>query len=173
MKPVGKILPKWKEIAHISSTRERLSALDSIARVWNPICYITRSRRCDLKTISEAKKTAATYQTEGEQDAYLRGFDRGYSCASRQVLSIGERIFTEEGYVTVTEDNKWDVVQSMAFDGESNARQYSPFEFTASEFNSKEDVSEYLWDAFDDGIVDGILANIQERISEDVSKAKE
>lgn len=119
-------------------------------------------------TITQAKATAAKLSTEVEQDAYLRGFDRGFSCASWQNLpEEGDEIYLEdEGSVTVDEGNQWDVAQSLAYAGESNDRQFSPFEFTAQEFNSAgEFISEALWEAFDSGIADGISANIAERIA--------
>lgn len=104
------------------------------------------------------------YKTPTTKDAYSRGFERGYNCASWQDLpEIGARVWTEsDGYVTVDEDNQWDVVQSAAYDSESNDRQYSPFEFTAAEFNKARN-SEARWEAFDAGIADGIQANISER----------
>jgi hypothetical protein len=118
-------------------------------------------------TIKQAETTAATYETEAEQDAYKRGFDRGFSCASWQNLpEVGEEIWTDgEGEITVDEENAWDVVQSLAYAGESNDRQFSPFEFTAHEFNESED-ADSLWEAFDSGISDGISANIAERRGE-------
>jgi hypothetical protein len=116
-------------------------------------------------TAKQAKMNAKQYETEAQQDAYLRGFDRGFNCASWQDLpEIGSKVRTEsDGRVTVSEDNQWDVVQSAAYESESNDRQYSPFEFTASEFNESEDESDELWEAFDNGISAGILANISER----------
>lgn len=115
-------------------------------------------------TIQQAEETAAKYETEQEQDAYKRGFERGFNVASWQNLpEVGEEIWTDgDGKVTVDEDNQWDVVQSLAYEGESNDRQFSPFEFTAHEFNESED-SDELWSAFDSGIGDGIQANIAER----------
>ena len=124
-------------------------------------------------TAKTSRETAAAYKTDAESDAYLSGFDRGFNCASWQDLpEIGSRVYTEsDGYVIVNDENQWDVVQSLAYDSESNGRQFSPFEFTASEFNSAEDedgedISEELWEAFDAGITDGIAANIQERMEQ-------
>lgn len=107
---------------------------------------------------------AAKYATVEQSAAYENGFARGYNCASWQDLpEIGSKIWTEsDGKVTVDEDNQWDVVQDLAFQSESNDRDYSPFEFTAHEFNSPDD-SEELWEAFDSGIADGISANIADR----------
>lgn len=61
-----------------------------------------------------------------------------------------------DGKITVDGENQWDVVQSLASDGESNGRDFSPFEFTASEFNKARN-SEARWEAFDAGISDGII----------------
>lgn len=116
------------------------------------------------ETVALSKANAAEFKTEQEQDAYERGFDRGYSCASWQNLpDVGETIWTDgDGKVKVTVDNAWDIVSSLAYMGESNDRSYSPFEFTAKEFNDAEE-SEALWEAFGSGIDDGIVANIKER----------
>lgn len=118
------------------------------------------------ETQKRANETANAYTSEGERDAYLSGFDRGFNAASWQDLpEIGSQLWTDtDGKVTVTEDNQWDVVQSLASEAEGNDRQFTPFEFTAKEFNDSED-SEALWEAFDTGIADGILANIEERKS--------
>ena len=106
------------------------------------------------------------FRTPTTKDAYQRGFDRGFNCASWQNLpEIGAKLFLDsEGRITVDEDNQWDVVQSLAYESESNDRQYSPFEFTASEFNKARN-SEARWEAFDAGISDGIDANIRQRMA--------
>ena len=116
-------------------------------------------------TLKLAKAEAAKYEQESVQDAYLRGFERGYNCASWQDLpEIGTQVWTEsDGKVTVDADNMWDVVASCAYESESGDRQFSPFEFTASEFNGDEENSDELWEAFDSGISDGISANVRER----------
>ena len=104
------------------------------------------------------------YKTPTTKDAYDRGFVRGYNCASWQdVPDLGETIRTDsDGKVLITEDNQWDAVQSLACESESADRDYSPFEFTASEFNKARN-SEARWEAFDAGVSDGISANIAER----------
>lgn len=108
------------------------------------------------------------FKTPTTRDAYLRGYDRGFSCASWIDLpEIGDTLWTEsDGRITADEDNQWDIVQSLAYDGESHDRKYSPFEFTASEFNKARN-SEARWEAFDAGISDGISANIQQRMAAD------
>jgi hypothetical protein len=98
------------------------------------------------------------------KDAYERGRERGSNIASWQDLpDVGTTVYTDaEGKQVVTEDNQWDIVQSLAFEAESNDRSFSPFEFTASEFNKARN-SETLWEAFDEGITDGIMDNIKQR----------
>lgn len=104
------------------------------------------------------------FKTPTTRDAYERGYDRGFNVASWQDLpEVGESIYIDgEGRITVDDENQWDVVSQLAYAGESNDRQYSPFEFTASEFNKARN-SEARWDAFDNGIADGIAANIVQR----------
>ena len=118
-------------------------------------------------TIKQANKNSEKF---GEfSEAYLKGFDRGYNCASWQDLpELGAKVWTEsDGKLTVDEDNQWDIVQSQAYEAEANSRQFSPFEFIASEFNGldeeEEGKSEEAWEAFEEGISDGIHANIHER----------
>jgi hypothetical protein len=59
------------------------------------------------------------------------------------------------GRVTVTAENIRDVHQSECYAAENNSRSYSPFEFTAHEFNESEE-SESLWSAFEAGTSDAI-----------------
>jgi len=124
-------------------------------------------------TIEKARATGATFKGDNVdnpdfEDAYLRGFDRGYTCASYQDLpEIGEEIDEIDCDVSLVEsdDDRADVLSHRAYEGESNNRQYTPFEFTAKEFNDTgERYAEALWSAFDEGIGDGIAANIKERM---------
>lgn len=101
-------------------------------------------------------------------DIYLAGYSRGYKSASWQdIPDIGSRLpkhidFQDIGCIE-SEQDQADALQMLASEAESNSRQYSPFEFTAHELNERED-SEDAWAAFDEGISDGILANVAERI---------
>jgi hypothetical protein len=93
-----------------------------------------------------------------KSEAYEMGFERGESVASWiDIPELGTEIkhIDYVGYETVTEENFLDVMEMFAFEAESNGREYSPFEFTASEFNKARN-SESLWEAFDNGIADGI-----------------
>ena len=83
------------------------------------------------------------------------------------------------GRVTVTAENIRDDHTDLCWEAESNARCYSPFEFTAHEFNSadrdkdgkfdpdKEGASESLWEAFEAGANDAITADLSEYTDED------
>jgi len=126
-------------------------------------------------TIKSARETAATYKGDnlddnGLDDAYLRGFDRGYSCANNNDLpEIGETIDEPDCDVMLVEtsDDREEVLSHRAYAGEENDRSYSPFEFTAEEFNDADErLSEALWEAFDQGIGDGIAANVKERMGD-------
>lgn len=114
--------------------------------------------------IALAKANATVYTVETESDAYLRGFDRGYNVASWQDLpEVGSALYIDgEGKITVDADNLWDTMSQLAYAGESHDRDFSPFEFTAHEFNESED-ADSLWEAFDAGISDGIGTNLSER----------
>ncbi len=101
------------------------------------------------------KSNLRQYKTPTTKDAYERGFDRGYTCASWQDLPSDSDV--DDG------DSHWDTVQFQAYEAESNDRDFSPFEFTASEFNKARN-SEARWEAFDAGISDGIQSNIADRI---------
>lgn len=65
------------------------------------------------------------------------------------------------GEITIDADNIREAHQSLCFEAESNSRSYSPFEFTAHEFNENEELSEELWGAFDDGISDAIFTDLE------------
>jgi len=109
-------------------------------------------------------KNLKQYKTPTTRDAYERGYHRGAMIASWIDLpEVGQKVCDDYGFSKVTEENQWDIVQSCAFEAENEDRQYSPFEFTASEFNKARN-SEARWDAFDAGIADGIQANIDQRI---------
>src|SRR5882762_2836042 len=98
--------------------------------------------------IATAKLNASKLSDE-LSDVYLRGFERGYNCASWQDLpEVGAKLWIDgEGHIEVDADNLWDTMSQLAYAGESNDRSFSPFEFTAKEFNDSDD-SESLWETF-------------------------
>lgn len=101
-------------------------------------------------------------------EVYLSGFSRGYNCASWQdIPEIGSRLPRHIDYQGIgeieSEADQADALQMLASESESQGRDFSPFEFTAHELNERED-SEDAWQAYDEGISDGILANIAARL---------
>ena len=101
-------------------------------------------------------------------ETYKKGFNHGHGIACHNVPEMGESYRTDSlGRVTVDADNIREVHQALVYEAESNSRQYSPFEFTAHEFNSLDDEenesevsSEEVWEAFEAGINDAIAADL-------------
>ena len=62
------------------------------------------------------------------------------------------------------EDDFIDYVMSAVGEAEENSRQYSPFEFTAKDFNESKN-PDSVWEAYDEGIVKGAKAAIKEKLS--------
>lgn len=89
---------------------------------------------------SDSKSALLQKNAITRDEAYQMGKDRGEEMAS---------------YSESAED---------AFEAEEHARQYSPFEFTANEFNEAERPEE-LWNAFDEGIADAINAKFGGKMS--------
>ena len=93
-------------------------------------------------------------------DAYRRGWNHGHGFACHNVPKLGAKLWAEGlGRVTVDAGNIREVHESLCYEAESNSRQFSPFEFTAHEFNSSE-YHEDLWEAFEAGIGDAISADL-------------
>ena len=70
------------------------------------------------------------------------------------------------GRVTVDADNIREIHESLCHDAEMNARDYSPWEFTASWINEHGEGSDdapsadELWEAYDMGVSDSIGADL-------------
>jgi hypothetical protein len=95
-------------------------------------------------------------------EANDRGKDRGIECAMYIDLpKIGDRIDKYDlpnfkGLIKTLEDCK-EVFLESAAESETHSRQFTPFEFTASEINGHEEFeAAELWEAFDEGIIEGI-----------------
>ena len=92
--------------------------------------------------------------------AYRIGWNRGHGIACHNVPTIGEKLFSESlGRVTVDADNIREIHESICYEVEMNARDFSPFEFYAAEFN-RADASEEAWEAYDQGVCDSISADL-------------
>ena len=89
-------------------------------------------------------------------DAYQRGWNHGHGIACHNVPTIGETVWSDAlGRVTVDADNIREVHEAACHEAADNSRSYSPFEFTAHEFNESE-YADDLWEAFEAGTADAI-----------------
>ena len=106
----------------------------------------------------------AAYQSADLERAYRLGWSHGHGIACHNVPSIGDRICPSIDLVglgkTVTSENIAEYHELLCFAAETNSRDYSPFEFTAHEFNESED-PESLWEAFEAGIADSIREDLK------------
>jgi hypothetical protein len=119
------------------------------------------------------------FAAEHLTDAYKRGWNQGHGIACHNVPTLGEKVWSDSlGKVTIDAENIREVHADNCYRAEENSRSYSPFEFTASEFNKadttdgefdpdKEGSAEELWEAFDAGIHDAISADLSEYTDED------
>jgi len=99
--------------------------------------------------------------------AWNKGYNRGHGIACHNVPQLGAKLFSEAlGRVTVDADNIREVHESACFEAESNSRDFSPFEFTAAEFNRSED-ADALWEAYDYGIAAAIHDDLATYSDED------
>lgn len=107
-------------------------------------------------------KIPERYQSDEKlADAYRRGWSHGHGIACHNVPKLGKQYWTESfGYVVATPENIREVHESLCFEAEANSRQFSDFEFTASEFNSEDDAEE-VWEAFEEGVSDSIFADLE------------
>jgi len=58
-----------------------------------------------------------------------------------------------------------DCLTTAAYQAEENARQFTPFEFTAKAINDSGDRAEGLWAAYDDGVRSGIAKGVRETLN--------
>ena len=90
------------------------------------------------------------------------GSDEGYNIAN---LNFNEILNEYDQDIQVGyEDDFIDYVMSAVGEAEENSRQYSPFEFTAKDFNESKN-PDSVWEAYDEGIVKGAKAAIKEKLS--------
>ena len=96
--------------------------------------------------------------------AYLLGWNHGHGIACHNVPSIGDKVSRCVDWCgigdVVDADNIAEYHSMLCHAAADNARQYSPFEFTAHEFNSDDD-SESLWEAFEAGTGDALAADLK------------
>ena len=109
------------------------------------------------------------HKCEKLADAWDRGASAGHGIACHNVPELGSVVDTwSEGRVTVDAENIREVHEGICFECEENARCFSPFEFTAAEFNSADEfLSEDLWTAYDEGVAHAIQADVASYDDED------
>lgn len=97
--------------------------------------------------------------------AYKSGWNHGHGIACHNVPELGDTVRTDSlGKITIDSENIREVHESLCYEAESNSRDFSPFEFTAHEFNSLgeddeeecEISSDEAWEAFEAGVSDSI-----------------
>lgn len=118
--------------------------------------------KCYPDTIPEAWRSDASLA-----DAYRLGWNHGHGIACHNVPRLGETYWTDaNGRQTADADNIRDLHQDLCFAAADNARSYSPFEFTAHAFNEAGEGdddhpgSDELWEAFEAGECEAILADL-------------
>ena len=99
------------------------------------------------------------------REAYLLGWNHGHGIACHNVPSIGDKICRSiDCYglgAIVTAENIAEYHVACCHAAADNSRQYSPFEFTAHEFNSQGDDADMLWEAFEAVTADAIDADLR------------
>ena len=116
-------------------------------------------------------------KSDAERDAWARGWNHGHGIACCNVPAIGDKIDRSVDWVglgkAVDADNIREYHQCLCYAAEGNSRQYSPFEFTAHDFNEAGEgdentpSSEELWDAFEQGTNAAIEADLATYTDED------
>jgi hypothetical protein len=85
-----------------------------------------------------------------QRDAYREGYDTGNGIARMSIHNLkkwGRENFVHE-----------------CLESEEHARQYSPFEFTAHEFNESRN-PDGLWDAYEKGVYRGIIDVVKKAVA--------
>ena len=90
------------------------------------------------------------------REAKATGINTGYGIAEDNFRELFERYVLENDAVQVGEEDKLiDFIVSETLETEQeHYRQFSPFEFTAREFNESRD-PDAVWEAYDDGVAKG------------------
>ena len=98
-----------------------------------------------------------------KREIIAEGLNRGYSIAKNiDLIDIGDYFGGEK----ITTDNWFEAHTNIAYECESDDRQFSPFEFTAYEINEYESAKESngdAWNVFDEAISRGIAKALKER----------
>ena len=108
-------------------------------------------------------------------NAYAKGYNHGHGIACHNVPELGETYRLDSlGKMECDAENIREIHESLCYEAESGSRDYSPFEFTAHEFNSLgeddeecEISSDEAWEAFEAGVGDSIRHDLSSYSNED------
>ena len=114
------------------------------------------------------------YETEHEREAFTAGYDRAHGIACYITVRAGETYRTEpdDEITPETFDECQDVHRALIFESESNARCYSPWEYTAAKINAL-DESEAAWEAYEAGVALAIEHDLAGCTAKDYGIARE
>lgn len=114
------------------------------------------------KSQSYPETVPAEFTAEDTQSAYRRGWNHGHGIARHNMPSLGDKVYSDSlGRVTVDAENIREVHADNCYQAADNSRSYSPFEFTAKEFNDcgeggfricydHDDMSDEIYDTLED-----------------------
>jgi hypothetical protein len=110
-----------------------------------------------------------------KREARKMGWDTGVEIASEAENFVsGFDEFAEQHGGQVTADQESELLDFLAGQAASheseNLRQFSPFEFTAREFNESRD-PDGVWEAYEDGVFKGARAAAKEALKQLATKA--
>ena len=107
------------------------------------------------------------FKTAAIEEIKAFAIDQGYSIASYQnAPNIGDEVSKEIDWQGIgaieSVQDIIDALQMMSVNAEEGFRSYTPFELWAHGMNERKD-SEEVWEAYDEGIQEGIDKNLEER----------
>jgi hypothetical protein len=114
-----------------------------------------------------------SYATKAEREAFEAGYDHAHGIACHNVPVIGKEYWTEsDGRITPRDaEEAASLHSSLCFEAESNARCYSPWEFTAHAINSLgEFEAEAAWEAYGAGVAMAIAHDLAAYTPEDYAE---
>ena len=112
--------------------------------------------------LTAARALRDAYATEHEREAFEAGYNHAHGIACQHVPQIGDERDSDDnpfslGGTIETADEAREYHEELCFAAESNARCYSPWEFTAHEINSLgEWEAAAAWEAYDAGVAAAI-----------------
>lgn len=105
-------------------------------------------------------RVPSEFTTAAEILAYQTGFNNGSGLACQLVPQVGETYLVDAtGRTLAQPDNVQELHRDICHEAELQARDFSPFELIAKEFNEEED-PDAVWAAYEAGVADAIFADV-------------